>query len=370
MDYDKLEETNKCFNPDLFDEINLDYDSVKIYKYLYKNGEHEYITQCKKKCFGSLLYFSMKAYESIINTDLIYSFITGNATCIDDLAICLLSVYLKRNDLVLLLQNKGFDFSAKIYHCNDICKDHKILKNILYMYTTDPVFNYISKINNEIIKELVENGLKYNEHFDLSNFMSSEIIQIFLDFDFLSKSEDCEKLFVKYLCQDSNNIKEDIVNQIISKGTSINNLMKNHLTDFIKIFETDPDKKLNLLRKYDFTNFDEFLMILSIYGDIDVLEKLLSHGYELNEKCIEILIEKYDTNVLNFLINHKINLSTYNPVISNDKLLLIDKLEELGLNKDVFNKMLFDNLYRKDKRHFMTAKDMSNLSNLSKCFDD
>lgn len=57
MNFDKLDETCKYFNPDLFDEIKLDY---------------EYITQCKIKCFGSLLYFSMKAYESIINTDSIY----------------------------------------------------------------------------------------------------------------------------------------------------------------------------------------------------------------------------------------------------------------------------------------------------------
>ncbi|QGR53698.1 ankyrin repeat-containing protein [Moumouvirus maliensis] len=366
MDYDKLDEVNKYVSPDLFNEINLDYNSVKIYKYLYKNGEHEYITQCKRNCFGSLLYFSMKAYENIINTDSIYQFITGNTNCIDDLAICLLSAHLKRNDLVLLLQNKGFDFSVKMYHCNDICKDHKILGHLFYLYTTDPIFNYISKINNEIIKELVINGLKYNEHFNLSNFMSSEIIQIFLDFDFLSGPKDCEQLFIKYLCQDSENIKENIVNQIISKGTSINDLMKNHLKDFIEIFDTDPDKKINLLKKYDFTHFDELLMVLCIYGNIDVLKILLLHGYELNEKCIEILIEKYDTNILKFLVDYKINLSTYNPMIDSDKLLLIDKLEELGLNKDVFNKMLFDNLYRENKSYFMTAKDLSNLSKIGK----
>ncbi|AGC01691.1 ankyrin repeat protein [Acanthamoeba polyphaga moumouvirus] len=351
MEYNKLDEINKYFNKDLFSAINLNYDSVKIYKYLYENKEYEYIDQCKNKCFRSLLYFSMRAYESIINTDSIYQFITGNANCIDDLAICLLSAHVKRNDLILLLQSKGFDFSIDIYHNNDNCfidMDNPIKNSLYQIFVKDPVFNYISRINIYVIKELIENGLKYNYRFNLSNFISNEIIQIFLDFDFFTNALGYEDLLVKYLCQNIENISDNIVNQIISKGISINNLIKNQLSYFvIEIFDYNPSEKINLLIKYDFTHFDRLLVIACIHNKFNILEILFSNGYELNEECIGILIKKHDINILNFLIKHKINLSTYYPKINNDKLFIINKLEELGLNKDIFSKIMFDNLYCK-----------------------
>ncbi|AFX92236.1 hypothetical protein CE11_00206 [Megavirus courdo11] len=347
-------------NKEIFDA--LEFTKIKTHNYFVQNGLIDVINTFKLKCLGSLLYYAIKCYEYIIqnNFEELYNYVSDDINSIDNMAIALAAVTTKQYEALDILSGKNYDFYTQIFHDHDIflLDENKIVFTYFHIkgVLLEHIINYS---DSEVIKRLVNNGLKYQREFSIEKFINdSSMIEYLIDMNFFDGK--LESFLNKYLNQNIENINTNILIKILELGANINDIISrgNLCIDFMK---ESPAEKFDLLLNHGFIEIELLTYFACIKSQLELIEIILQRGYTLSDRCIDCLMDKLCKPYIELFIKYQIDLSKYQLNTSNEIEIQSKKLEELGLNSNVLSHMMLKNILNKDNSKCINANDLGRI---------
>jgi len=273
--------------------------------------------------------------------------------------IFLLSIVNKinKNSLIILLENKKYDYLKKIIKTNnDVLKFKNYNENTLFNvllqhnYFYDTLIEIIKNFRYSLVIFLIKNKnnknqnfinlicVLLNEHKDFTNKDYLKIIEIFNAIIDLN----CEKsiLLITTLCSSikNDNLLEDILKRIIRKDTQLysdqyllNGIDYLLLKDFTKSLKF----LVNNIKKIKFCNFENPFILTYVKNYKFTKEELEQIFCIIEKSNINKFVDKDNKNILQLIVtNNKINtklLKKYSPLFN------IKKIQNNNNNNNNYN---------------------------------
>ncbi|AAV50421.1 hypothetical protein [Acanthamoeba castellanii mimivirus] len=329
---------------------DIDLSETKIYGFLIENSLTEIIEVSKRKNPGSLLNIITGCYEMIWKNhmDVIYNFITGDSSQIEDQAICLLAVKKNDIDIVKIFAEKGFDFNIELKKGSNMFYTYSIINSILEFNSVD-LLKYL--VENRLIND---SKLSKNKYFYV--YESTHLLDLLLDNYFFDTKNDQSEVIRSYLQNNiCLNINTDILLKLIRLPHDINKIVLEDTHGYIfysvankKNSKQEIKSKLDLVISMGFNKIKELLDLLCMSQDefCILISCILDMGYQLSTENKYNLLVKIRPNIIDLFYEHNIDLSNCHFTVPEIINKYLNKLNSLGLDNHTTCKLLMDKYFR------------------------